>query len=80
MQLSPPSSKEEVQAILDLVVVRDVPLRYEGGLFKMNKIDSSFRAQVGVSWDTEVIGTQYIETVLRWMDEYDKFGRKGKLP
>ena len=77
MQFSPPSSKEEVQAILDIAVVRDVPLRYVGGLFKIKKIDIGQLISVRPRGSPkDEVATQYIETALRWMDDYDKWKKK----
>ena len=67
--------KPEIQAILDIAEIQGVPVWYEGGLFMIKKI-SLAGAKVVVKRRppySENLGTQNLDTILRWIEEYKKW-------
>ena len=61
----------EVQAVLDLCEMQGVPVHFENSVFVVEKMMlGKLRASRN---DPEMLATQNIETVLRWMEEYKRW-------
>lgn len=77
MQSHPQNStplKPEVQAILDLAEMQGVPVWYEHGMYMIKKIDmAGARIVAPRRRHSENLGTQNLDTILRWIEDYKKW-------
>jgi hypothetical protein len=64
--------KPEIQAVLDIAEMQGVPVWYEHGLFMMKKIELKESPPTGRGF-SENLGTQNLDTILRWIEEYKKW-------
>jgi hypothetical protein len=67
--------KPEVQAVLDIAEMQGVPVTYEHGMFMVKKIQMAGVAFVSRHRGTNTLGTQSVDTVLRWIEEYKKWNK-----
>ncbi len=79
MQSQQQSLNPEVQAVLDLCEIQGVPITYDKGLFKIEKISP---------WNNTLLNirnlhplakpafTQNVHTVIRWIDEWKLWNPK----
>ncbi len=70
MQSHQQNLKPEVQAVLDICEMQGVPVWYENGVFKIKKIQLSIPKS---RWVGNALGTQNIDTVLRWVEDFKKW-------
>jgi len=76
MQSQPQNStplKPEIQAILDIAEIQGVPVTYEHGLFMIKKIKLAGAIRSPRRMGTNSLGTQNMETILRWIEDYKKW-------
>ena len=75
MQSHPQNStplKPEVQAILDIAEIQGVPVWYEHGMYMIKKIEIQGAVPLRRR-HSENLGTQNIDTILRWIEDYKKW-------
>lgn len=75
MQSQPQNSKPlkpEIQAVLDIAEMQGVPVWYEHGMYMIKKIALSDDI-VKLRRFNQNLGTQNIETILRWIEDYKKW-------
>ena len=61
----------EVQAVLDMCEMQRFPVKFENSVFVVEKMMiGKLRAS---KHDPEILATQNVETVIRWMEEYKKW-------
>ena len=75
-QLNSQTLKPEIQAILDIAEIQNVPLWYADGLFMIRKIEIVGAKIIVVDSDNSgVLATVNIDTVFRWIEEYKKWNK-----
>lgn len=65
--------KPEIQAVLDIAEMQGVPVWYEHGLFMMKKIEPTGALRIFRRKGSNNLGTQNLDTILRWIEEYKKW-------
>jgi len=86
MQSQQPSLSPEVQAVLDLCEIQGVPITYDKGLFRIEKIapwiNTPLRVGIANNNVTPIhplakpAFTQNVYTVIRWIDEWKLWNPK----
>lgn len=86
MQSQQQSLSPEVQAVLDLCEIQGVPITYDKGLFRIEKIAPWINTplRVGIANNdintlhplSKPMSTQNMDTVLRWIDEWKLWNPK----
>lgn len=86
MQSQQQSLSPEVQAVLDLCEIQGVPITYDKGLFRIDKIApwNNTTLRVGTSSNNvntlhplaKPAFTQNVHTVIRWIDEWKLWNPK----
>lgn len=86
MQSQQQSLSPDIQAVLDLCEIQGVPITYDKGLFRIEKITpwDSTPLQVGTANNdvntlhplAKPISTQNVETVIRWIDQWKLWNPK----
>jgi hypothetical protein len=63
----------DIQAVLDLAEMQGVPVWYEHGLFMVKMIEPEGVLRVFSRKGSNTLGTQNLDTILRWIEEYKKW-------
>ncbi len=74
-QLNSHTLKPEIQAVLDIAEIQGVPVTYENGMFMVKKIQMVGVAFVSRHRSTNTLGTQSVDTILRWIEEYKQWNK-----
>jgi hypothetical protein len=81
MQSQQQSLSPEAQAVLDLCEIQGVPVKFENSVFVIKKIDLPILHD---SSKPKYLATQNIDTVIRWMEQYQLWNRpkqsSGRTP
>jgi hypothetical protein len=72
-QLNSQPPKPEIQAILDIAEIQGVPVWYQDGLFMVKMIELVGAPNIFRRKGSSTLGTQNLDTILRWIEEYKKW-------
>lgn len=68
MLLHQQNLKPEVQAVLDICEMQEIPVEFKHGVFRVEAADLGLASQRRQRF----LGTQNVNTVLRWVEIYKK--------